>query len=65
MERKKTFWSENAIKSLDSLGFSGLGRVIGNKDLFFLGLRFILMQFHIGITNLSKVSNYFIGDGFV
>ena len=34
-ERKKTFWSENAIKSLDSLGFSGLGRVIRNKDLFF------------------------------
>ena len=36
-ERKKTFWSENAIKSLDSLGFSELGRVIRKKDLF-LGL---------------------------
>ena len=39
-ERKKTFWSQNAIKSLDSLGFSGLGRVIGNKDLFFLALSY-------------------------
>ena len=36
-KRKKTFWSKNTIKSLDSLVFFRLSRVIGNKDLF-LGL---------------------------